>query len=54
MNIEKTRILIQYIDALEEAGEQLEQMYNQKNQEGFNKVKQFILEIKFKIDILLK
>ena len=54
MKQENIHILVQYINAMEEAEKQLEKMYYQKNFEGFNKVKQFMLEVKSKIDILLK
>ena len=53
MNDEQVRVLTQYIDALEEAAEQLEQMYLQKNFEGMKKVKEFMKEAQEKINTLL-
>ena len=51
---EEIRILSQYINALEEASNKLEEAYFQKNIENFNKIKKFILEIQSKIDLMLK
>jgi len=47
-------ILSQYIHALEEASNKLEEAYFEKNIESFNKIKKFILEIQSKIDLMLK
>jgi len=51
---EKISILSQYINALKDASEKLEETYNQKNAEGLKKVKIFILEVQSKINLLLK
>lgn len=53
MNPESVRVLEQYVKALEEASEQLEQMYLQKNLEGMRKVKAFMKEAQTKISLLL-
>ena len=53
MNPESIRVLEQHINALEEASEQLEQMYLQKNLEGMRKVKTFMKEVQIKINSLL-
>lgn len=53
MDYESVRVLEQYVSALEEASEQLEQMYLQKNIEGMKKVKAFITEVQRKINFLL-
>ena len=54
MNIQNIRLLMQYIDALEKAEEQLEQMYSQNNDAGLTKVKSFMLDVQYKIESLLK
>ena len=54
MDDERVRILIQYVNALSEASEQLEKAYIDKNMVNFFKIKKFILEVKSKIDILLQ
>ena len=54
MKIENIKILAQYINALEEAGEKIEKAYNNKDIESLNKLKKFILEVKLKIDIMMK
>lgn len=46
-------LLLQYIDSLEEASRQLEELYEDKNAEEVKKVKQFILDIKKKVDDIL-
>jgi len=53
MNDEEVRILKQYISALEEASDQLEQAYVDRNMENFEKIKRFMKEAQSKIKILL-
>ena len=53
MNDEEVRILKQYMAALEEASEQLEQSYINRDVERFEKVKKFMNEAQSKIKILL-
>ena len=53
MDDENVRILTQYLNALDEASEQLEQMYLSKNAAGMKKVKDFMKEAQTKIKILL-
>jgi len=49
------RLLMQYINSLEEAMVQLEEMYLNKNLEEANKIKTFMLDLKSKInDILVR
>lgn len=47
-------ILKQYIEALDEASQTLEQAYLKKDIETLEKTKKFILEIQSKITIMLK
>ena len=53
MDPELVQVLEQYIKALEEASDQLEQMYLDKNIEGMKKVKAFMKEAQTKISFLL-
>ena len=46
--------LIQLVNALEEAEVKLEQEYRNKNYEGFNKAKKFILQVNQKILEVIK
>ena len=54
MDDEQVRILRQYIHSLEEASEQLEKAYINKNMTDFQKIRKFMIEVKTKIDALLK
>ena len=54
MDNQNVRVLAQYLNALSEAGEQLEKAYINRNMANFLKVKKFMLDIKSKIDVLLK
>jgi len=47
------RILMQHINALEEAVEKLEECYNSRNMVGVNKLKKFILDVYKRTGILL-
>ena len=51
---EETQILIQLIKVIEEAEEKLEVMYFQRNLEGFENAKKFILNAQTKIDKIIK
>ena len=53
MDENDVRTLNQYIHALDQASEELEKMYLQKNIQGMEKVKKFINEIQEKISNLL-
>ena len=54
MDTNNIRILIQYIDALNHAVQRLEAVYVQGNVGELEKTKKFILEVKSKIDEMLK
>ncbi|MEM3122288.1 MAG: hypothetical protein QXH60_02495 [Candidatus Pacearchaeota archaeon] len=54
MNEEEIKILLQYINALNEAVSQLEIMNSRKNLEEIKKLKLFIMEIHEKISNFLK
>ena len=54
MNVNEVRILNQYVNALDQASQELERMYLQKNIQGLEKVRKFIYEIQDKISQLLK
>lgn len=49
-----TRILNQYLSALEDACQTLEKKYIMKDMEGLERTKKFILELKSKIDEVLE
>ena len=53
LNDEELRVLNQYINALEESSNTLERMYLEKNLEGLKKVKDFMKEIQFKINLII-
>ncbi|MBU0894940.1 MAG: hypothetical protein KKF48_03500 [Nanoarchaeota archaeon] len=50
MEKEHIEFLNQIVNSVEEAGIQLEQAYNSKNSEKFNKAKKFILQVQKKIN----
>jgi len=54
MNANEVRILSQYVNALEQASDELERMYLEKNIQGVEKVKKFVYEVQGKISELLK
>ena len=54
MNVNEVRILSQYVNALEQASNELEKMYLEKNAGGIQKVKRFINEVQGKISEVLK
>ena len=54
MNQEEIHVLAQYINALEDAAANLEAALLRKDIQAIGKAKKFILEVKTKIDILLK
>jgi hypothetical protein len=51
---EEIGVLTQLISALDEAGEKLEESYFQKNIEGFESIKKFIINAEGKISEILK
>jgi len=51
---EDIRVLGHYLRSMEEAVGTLETAYAQRDVQSVEKVKKFILELKFKIDVLLK
>jgi len=51
---EEIIFLKQLGDVLEEAGLKLEEAYNKKDHESFNKLKKFILEVQKKISYITK
>jgi len=51
---EEITFLRQLVDALEEAELKLEESYNKKDYESFNKLKKFILEVQRKISYMTK
>ena len=54
MEQENIPVLVQYVEALEEAVERLERAYLEKDIGSFNQLKRFILDIKSKIDFVLR
>jgi len=53
MNQEEVRILVQYIDAMGEAVQKLEQSYIGKDIENMKKIKIFIKQVQEKISTLI-
>lgn len=53
MNQEEVRVLVQYIDAMGEAVQKLEQSYISKDLENMKKIKVFIRHVQDKISILI-
>lgn len=51
---DESQTIMQLINSLDEAEEKLEIMYFQKNIEGFESVKRFILNIHGKIEEIIK
>ncbi len=51
---EEITFLRQLVDALEEAELKLEESYNKKDYESFNKLKKFILDVQRKISYMTK
>jgi len=51
---ENTQILAQYINALNQAVEQLEQAYFSKDRQNFDRIKKFILEVQIEIGEVLR
>jgi hypothetical protein len=51
---EEVIFLKQLVDVLEEAGLKLEETYNKKDYESFDKLKKFILEVQGKISDMIK
>ena len=54
MKREDIEFLSQLIKALEEAGLKLEEAYEKKDYENFNKTKKFIMQIQRKISEVIK
>ncbi len=48
------QLLMKHVNSLEDAAEKLEKAYFKKDTESVEKIKKFILEVKSKIDGLLK
>lgn len=51
---EEAQVLMQLITAIDEAQEKLEEMYLQRNLEGFDNVKKFIQNAQQKISEIIK
>ena len=54
INTENIRDLARFIEALDDAADQLENAYLKKDSSTIEKIKRFMLETKVKIDFILK